>query len=393
VSIKDLGNDKYYVRVYNPSGGPEFRKTVTGFRAARKAEADAIGKFERGTVDPAAGKVTFRAYALRVIEARDLAPSTRLHYLRDCERLLFPVWGDRQMRTILNTDAVALSKAVRKAATGAGATNALILARSIMRSAVLDGVIDRNPFSGLRLGAAKSQPRPRPEWEMIRAAAQQDSRDEYQEVTHLVIAALAGTGMRAGEIGGVDAVADVDYMRGWLTVRRQLRWMSAKESLEVGLKGHGYFLGPPKTEAGKDRIVPLAPWVVDALSRLAGMRRGEVTMPWGTPEGRPVTIDPLIPPFPPSGLSTRVADAARRVGARFSPHDLRHRFTTELEQRGVPLRTVQAIVGHEPMGVTMSVYVHVTEESLAAARGVIAAVWEDAGRPAAEAQDGEAGTG
>jgi integrase len=385
VSIKDLGNGKYYVRVYNPHGGPEFRKTVKGDRAARKAEADAIMKFERGSVtDPGAGKVLFRDYALRVIDSRDLAPSTRLHYLRDCKRLLFPVWGDRAMRSLLHTDAEALTTAVRKSAAGAGASNALILARSIMRSAMLDGIIERNPFAGLRLGQRKPAPKAPPEWADIRSAVEQATRSDYQDATNLIIAVLAGTGVRAGEIGGIDAVADVDYLRGSLTVRRQLRWMSEKEALEAGLGSGGYFFSPPKTEAGEDRVVPLAGWVVDAIARLAGMRGEPVALPWKSPEGAlTAPVDTLLPLYQPSALSTRVADASRRVGARFSPHDLRHRYATELEQRGVPLRTVQCVIGHAPVGVTMSVYVHVTPESLVLARQVVADAWADAASPTA----------
>jgi integrase len=391
MSVKALGGNRFLVRVYNPHGR-EYSKTVVGKQAANAHEAEVKVRMQRGTyLDPNAGKVTFRDYALQVIDARNLAPNTRRRYLRDCERLLFPAWGHRPLRSLRHTDAVQLATYCEQNAAAATAFNALVLARSVMRSAVLDGLVDRSPFLGERLGKIRTAMQPTPDWTQV-AATVAAARPK----TAATIQALAGTALRAGEMCGL-AVGDVDWMRRTLTVRRQVQWMSDADARRAGFARGGFYATDPKTQAGGERVVPLAAWVVEALSVLAGARPGPVSVPVGAPDAAAtVELDLVLGLTDPATLSQRVAVFAGRHGSRFSPHGLRRLAITTWEQGGVPLRTVQQVVGHEPQGVTMARYVRVTDESLELARRVMAAAWpdEDAGpamtgetsrRPAAEA--------
>ena len=52
-----------------------------------------------------------------------------------------------------------------------------------------------------------------------------------------------------------------------------------------------------------------------------------------------------------------------RVGIpRFSMHVLRHTFATRCIEGGMKPKTLQKILGHSNIGITMNLYVHVTED-------------------------------
>ena len=50
---------------------------------------------------------------------------------------------------------------------------------------------------------------------------------------------------------------------------------------------------------------------------------------------------------------------------RFSIHLLRHTFATRCIENGMRPKTLQAILGHSRIEMTMNLYVHVTEDSKA----------------------------
>jgi len=373
MAVKDLGGGRYQVRVYNPNlAGRQYNKVIVGKRAADLHEAEMKVKFARGQiVDPNAGKMTFGRYAVEALEARYLAPETIANYLRLLERM-HPIWGHRPLRSLKHSDAIALTTQLRAQSDGGSTHNALVLARSICRQALADGYIDRNPFASLRMTPAR--PRRTQEeatWAQVRAASAGRSKPAAQ------IVLMAATGLRRGEVAGLE-LPSIDWLRRTITVTQQLLSMSDGAAAKIGAAHGGFYLSEAKTDAGQDRTIPVPQFALDQLAAyLAKCPAVERTLPWLRPDAEPSRVTSLV-----FGLATRdtittcVTDRAAKFGGTWSPHDLRHLYASTLEQGGVPLRTVQEVMGHAPRGVT-GIYSHVQPHTLDMIRPVLEACWLD----------------
>ena len=134
--------------------------------------------------------------------------------------------------------------------------------------------------------------------------------------------------------------------------------LAALKTAEVNL-GDGFLVCRGK--GGKERIVPLGRSACDAIGRyLAEVRplidaedREELFL---SRRGRPFTRQGLW-----KLLRRHAVEAG--LGAKISPHVLRHSFATHLLERGADLRSVQLMLGHSQI-TTTQIYTHVSRERL-----------------------------
>jgi integrase/recombinase XerD len=117
----------------------------------------------------------------------------------------------------------------------------------------------------------------------------------------------------------------------------------------------------------KERLVPIGEVALDALAlwmsdeRPALLARSHVA----PPRGGPVFLGPRGGRLARQQAWTAVRGAAVRagLGARVSPHTLRHSFATHLLEGGADLRVVQELLGHASISTTQ-LYTHLTGERL-----------------------------
>jgi site-specific recombinase XerD len=151
---------------------------------------------------------------------------------------------------------------------------------------------------------------------MAAARASTDPRDR------LVVEMLARTGMRAGELAGLEADAVVQI-------------------------GHGHWLRIPLGKLRNDRYVPLHPDLVGLLAawtaaNLEHIRRHKRLVA----DHRGILDRHVI-----GRIVRRVAAAAGVAGVH--PHRLRHTLATQAINRGMRLEAIAALLGHQKMEMTL----------------------------------------
>jgi integrase len=179
--------------------------------------------------------------------------------------------------------------------------------------------------------------------------------------------------MRQGEVFGFSP-DDVDWLRLKVRVRRQVKIVGSKLIFAAPKGG--------RHESSKERDVPLAESVSLRLSaHLAEFPAREVTLPWGRPDGRPVTV-PLMFTTTYGGALRRgdwgtiawhpaLRAAGVEPGRENGFHALRHHFASALLADGVDIGTLAEYLGHHDPAFTLRVYTHLMRSGEQRARAAI----------------------
>ncbi|MDP2916698.1 MAG: tyrosine-type recombinase/integrase [Dehalococcoidia bacterium] len=129
-----------------------------------------------------------------------------------------------------------------------------------------------------------------------------------------------------------------------------LRRAELSPNLKVGdlqLSGEAPRLLVRHGKGGKDRVVYLNDYIRD---RLAIFTKGK-------------SADESVFGLAPKTVSMKIGYWARKAGVSIHPHSLRHKFATDILDRGGNIRAVQQLLGHESLGTTET-YLAVTNNGL-----------------------------
>lgn len=158
------------------------------------------------------------------------------------------------------------------------------------------------------------------------------------------------TGLRTGELIGLKW-SDIDF---------ENRTMKIERTMEYRYKVGEWRVGPPKSKSGY-RTIPLTDEAIHILEnqRLKNKSLKLVPMEWKDI----VFLCRKGTPVKNSTYDTGLFKYCDRVGIpRFSMHVLRHTFATRCIEGGMKPKTLQKILGHFNIGITMNLYVHITED-------------------------------
>lgn len=210
----------------------------------------------------------------------------------------------------------------------------------LLASAVKDGLIARNPASGLIM--PRQRHTPSTVWTLDQAQAFLAATAGTRH--HLLWSLLLATGVRVGEALAL-TWADVDFDTGALHVRATIR-RGAERGWSVG----------QGTKTGQDRTIPIPATLVTQLrSRQAEIRAASV-----------VAIRPYVfagasdRPISVNTVRTALDRATSAAGLpRITPHGFRHTAATLMIDQGTPPNVVQDILGHRHVAMTLERYSHV----------------------------------
>lgn len=353
-----------------------------------KADAEAHlkrveGDLQRGQyIDPSAGQVTLKVFATDVIKNASIDESSRDDLTRRFRKHVFPVLGDRQLKSVRPSQIQEWIKG-RCEVLGDQTVRTVFDGLSmVFQAAVDDEILPRNPC---RAGSVKPPTVSRKKvvpWSVERVATIQAALPKRYQA---LVGPGAGCGMRQGEVFGL-AVDDVDFLRKTVRVRRQIKMV----------KNRWVFALP---KGGKERDVPLPDHVAAMLSdHIAAFDPVDVTLPWKTPDGDPVTVRLIFTSrerkhlnktyinanvWKPALVSVGVLPApaeGERIQAAHDKgfHQLRHHYASVMLDGGVSIRALADYLGHHDPGFTLRTYAHVMPVNEERARGAIDRAWSTA---------------
>ncbi|MBQ8830062.1 MAG: site-specific integrase [Oscillospiraceae bacterium] len=232
--------------------------------------------------------------------------------------------------------------------------------RPAFEMAVDDDIIRKNPFK-FKLSDIL------PNDAYVRKALTKEQQDRYLNFVrdyggdsfYDEIEILLGTGLRVSELYGL-TLFDVDFDRRRIYVQRQLCRTADKPFFITGPKTVSGIRYIPMTDmvflaskrAIKKRVAPKVELLVDGCSGFLFL----------TKEGTPKVA---------MGLETYMDRMYRKYVKLFgntlpkiTPHVLRHIFCTNMHQAGIDVKSLQYLMGHSNVSVTMDVYTHNNYESV-----------------------------
>ncbi len=226
--------------------------------------------------------------------------------------------------------------------------------------AIQDDYVRKNPFDFKLSDVIEDDSRPREaltedEEERLLAFAKADKvyRQYYD-----VIVILLNTGLRISELCGL-TVNDLDLGKRLISIDHQL----LKDT------EHGYYIDTPKSKSGI-RQIPLNKKAYEAFERVLRQREGTQTATidgysgflFQTQKGGFTTGRYYSTIF--NRLVKKYNKTHEDKLPNISPHILRHTFCTRLAGKNMNPKSLQYIMGHSSIEITLNLYAHVSIDGI-----------------------------
>lgn len=336
---------KAYLVRWIDAAGKERAKTYRRMADAKVFKVEIERSLLRGTyIDPRAGDIDFKPYAESWRIGRlDHRPKTAQRVEQDLRCYTYPQIGTLRIGAARKNDLQTWVSALVHTYHLAPITIRGVVAtvKSVFGHAVEAGLIARNPCVGLALPEVVKEEVVIPTAEQLREIISTLHSPWYRRL----VIAVAGTGLRSGEIRGLTEDR-VDWLRRTVKVDRQLADV---------VDGQPVF-APPKTAAGH-RTIPVARCVIDILAeQLAERGAGPECLIFTNQRRGPISRNTLN-----HALSRALDSLGWPDGT--GAHLFRHYYASMLIHKGLNVKVVQKRMGHATAQETLDTYGHLWPDS------------------------------
>ena len=322
----------------------------------RKKEATIQRDLADG-IDYAAGEISVADLVDRYMSLkRDIGHNTKRAYGTVINRIKESEFGQMKVRNVKLSDAKRFYIDLHD--TGSK-RNTISIYHSVLRPtfemAVDDDMIRKNPFKFkvadiIPDDAVKRTALTKHQQENYLRFIQENGQDNYYD--DIVI--LMGTGLRVSELYGLTK-KDVDFKKRLIFIDHQLCRTAEKP----------YFVKSPKTSSGV-RCIPMSDVVYMALKRVAANRQSPTVELLVDGYSGFLFLDKAGMPKVAMHLENYMRGMQKKMERiygksfpRVTPHVLRHTFCTNMQRAGIDVKSLQYLMGHSNVSVTLDVYTHV----------------------------------
>lgn len=178
------------------------------------------------------------------------------------------------------------------------------------------------------------------------------------------------TGMRIGELLGLEW-SDIDFDNQAIYVNRTLVYVTCKDKSSPMYGKKVNVFHEPKTRKGK-RKIPMTLKAYQILKRQKRWKAEIEARGYKAPKGfeNLVFVNTRNSPISRTDTNLVMKIISDKIAKEYedfkplTPHTLRHTFATRCIERGMNPKTIQIILGHSSINITMNLYCHVTEDML-----------------------------
>ena len=275
-------------------------------------------------------------------------PSTAYHYRHFYNKILKAKVGSLTLSEITYKDYENIIFSLKESGYSRTTINHVHYVFSdLFNYAIEQDVITASPIKKMSLKALgkarkKSVALTYEEQETFLNAAQRT--DYYEEFRFVLL-----TGLRVGELRGLQW-DDVDFKNRKIQINRTVYKLN-----------HEWVFGEPKTESGK-RVIPLTEEAVNILKARKRSNKKIKNIPKELKQTVFVTKNGKLADNALYNIVIKRICKNNNI-TLISMHSLRHTFATRCVEAGMSPKTLQMILGHSNISITMNLYVHVNEET------------------------------
>lgn len=272
---------------------------------------------------------------------RNASPETCRAYSNDIIQFLRYAGVDENFKPSSVDRAAARGFIAHVRNNGAGKTTTarkLSSLRSFFRYLMREGIVDENPFAGLRQPKKDRKLPLMLDEQQVKLLLETPPADKFAGARdRAILETLYSTGARVGELAGMNT-QDVDFVGQTVRVRGKRK---------------------------KERMLPLGSFAIKALQHY--LERREIRGQRMAMHRRALFVNKNGGRLTDRSIRRMLDKYARKVGfsSAISPHTLRHSFATHMLNRGADLRSVQELLGHKNLSTTQ-IYTHLTTDRLRA---------------------------